>query len=164
MFGFKNKTTQDPQAPLFRNLLLVVDGSEASVAAANLAVRMAVQQDCALTAVYVIDTATLDYLLQMRIFVSQEREGFERDLEKTGARYLEYVSTIARNNGTTVQTVLRHGSIHQEILKEARERGVDAIVLGGWKRTIARKDVASLERQHILDQADCPVVVVKVAD
>jgi hypothetical protein len=41
---------------------------------------------------------------------------------------------------------------------------VDAIVLGGWKRTIARKDVASIERQHILDQADCPVVVVKVAD
>ncbi len=163
MFGFKNKTSEDSQTPLFTNVLLVVDGSEASVAAANLAVRMAVQQKCALTAVYVIDTATLDYLLQMRIFVNQEREGFERDLEKTGGRYLEYVATIARNNGTTVETVLRHGSIHQEILQEARERKVDAIVLGGWKRTIASKDVASVERQHILDQADCPVIVVKTA-
>jgi len=164
MFGFKTKPTTDTEAPLFTNVLLVVDGSEAAVAAANVAVRMAAQHGCALSAVYVVDTATLDYLLQMRILVNQEREGLEQDLVKTGARYLEYVSTIARKQSIEVETALRHGSIHQEILKEAYERGVDAIVLGGWKRTIARKDTASVERQHILDQADCPVIVVKAAD
>jgi nucleotide-binding universal stress UspA family protein len=161
MFGFKAKTGTETDAGLFRNALLVVDGSEASVAAANLAVRMAAQQRCELTAVYVVDTATLDYLLQMRILVNQEREGFEKDLERTGARYLDFVQTIARKVGLEVETVLRRGSFHQEILKEARERHVDAIVLGGWKRTIARKDKASVERQHVLDQADCPVIVVK---
>ncbi len=164
MFGFKTKSASDAEAPLFTNVLLVVDGSEPSVAAANMAVRMAAQQGCSLTAVYVVDTATLDYLLQMRILVNQEREGFEQDLAKTGARYLEFVTTIARKHGAQVETVLRHGSIHQEILKEAHARNVDAIVLGGWKRTIARKDSASVERQHILDQADCPVIVVKAAD
>ena len=164
MFGFKAKSTSESQTPLFTNVLLVVDGSEPSVAAAKLAVNMVAQHECALTAVYVVDTATLDYLLQMRIFVAQEREGFEKDLEKTGARYLEYVSTIARKQGMEVETVLRHGSFHQQILLEARERNVDAIVLGGWRRTIARKDTASVERQHILDQADCPVIVVKAKD
>ena len=164
MFGFKAKPAAESQTSLFANVLLVVDGSEASVAAANLAVRMAAQQQCALTAVYVVDTATLDYLLQMRIFVAQEREGFEGDLEKTGRRYLEYVTTIGRNHAVAVETVLRRGSFHQQVLKEARERKVDAIVLGGWRRTIARKDTASVERQHILDQADCPVIVVKAPE
>ena len=63
MFGFKTKPTTDTEAPLFTNVLLVVDGSEAAVAAANVAVRMAAQHGCALSAVYVVDTATLDYLL-----------------------------------------------------------------------------------------------------
>jgi nucleotide-binding universal stress UspA family protein len=162
MFGFKAKTaTAESESSLFSNVLLVVDGSEASVAAANLAVAMAAQQKCELTAVYVVDTATLDYLLQMRILVNQEREGFEQDLERTGKRYLDFVQTIGRKLGLDVDVVLRRGSFHQEILKEARERKVDAIVLGGWKRTIARKDKASIERQHVLDQADCPVIVVK---
>jgi nucleotide-binding universal stress UspA family protein len=161
MFGFKSKTATEPETGLFKNALLVVDGSEPSVAAANLAVRMAAQQACDLTAVYVVDTATLDYLLQMRILVNQEREGFEKDLERTGKRYLDFVQTIGRNAGLEVEVVLRRGSFHQEILKEARERHVDAIILGGWKRSIARKDKASIERQHVLDQADCPVIVVK---
>jgi nucleotide-binding universal stress UspA family protein len=37
----------------------------------------------------------------------------------------------------------------------------DVIVLGGWHRTVTRKDVASVQRQLILDEADCPVIVVK---
>lgn len=164
MFSFTNKSDAAAQVQVFSNILLVVDGSEASAAAADLAVRMAVQYKCELAAVFVIDTATLDHLVKMRIFVDQEREGFERDLEKTGSRYLEYVTTIARNHGTKVETVLRYGRIHQEVLQEAHERGADVIVLGGWKRTIARKDVASVERQHILDQTDCPVIVVKTTE
>lgn len=146
---------------LLQHLLLVVDGSEPSMAAARFSVQLAAQYGAAITAVYVIDTATMDYLMQMHILVTDEREEFESDLHRTGNRYLDYVKTIGNNNSVEVETVLERGSFHQQILKVARSRNVDAIVVGGWRRTVTKKDASSVERQLILDEATCPVIVVK---
>ncbi len=169
MFRFRQK--EEPTAPapavgedmaaMLSHILLVVDGSEASVAAARFAVDLGAHLGSAIHAVYVVDTATMDYLLQTHIFISEEREEFEHDLETTGQRYLDYVSTIANNHGIDVETTLLKGSIHQTVLAVARELAVDAIVVGGWRRSVTRKDAPSVERQLILDSADCPVIVVK---
>ncbi|MBT3376761.1 MAG: universal stress protein [Lentisphaerae bacterium] len=155
--------TEQPatETTLLRHVLLVVDGSEPSMAAARFSVQLAAQYDARITAVYVIDTATMDYLMQMHILVSDERQEFESDLNRTGNRYLDYVKTVGNNNGVEVETVLEKGSFHQQILKVARARDVDAIVVGGWRRTVTKKDAASVERQLILDEASCPVIVVK---
>ena len=146
---------------LLGTMLLVVDGSEPSIAAANYAAQLAAQADARLTAVYVVDTATMEYLTQMRIFIAEERQEFEKDLERTGQRYLDYVRTVARNHGVEAETVQTKGAFHLTILQMAREIKADLIILGGWHRTITRKDVASVQRQLILDEADIPVVVVK---
>jgi nucleotide-binding universal stress UspA family protein len=104
----------------------------------------------------------MDYLMQMRILIQDERQEFEHDLESSGQRYLEYVRTLAdKHDVSQVETELLRGSLHQIILRRARELGVDAIVVGGWKQTITRKDTTSVERQLILSEADCPVVTVK---
>lgn len=160
---FGRKETANPAAGgnLLGHLLIVVDGSQPSIAAANFAVELAAQLGSRLSAVYAVDTATMDYLLQMHIFVKQEREEYEKDLERTGGRYLEYVKTIGNNHGIEVNTLLHRGRFHQVILREARALQVDAIVVGGWRRSVTRKDATSVERQLILDQADCPVIVVK---
>ena len=100
----------EEQLALLGQVLLVVDGSEPSIAAARFAVELSAQMGCRVTAVYVVDTATMDYLLQSRIFVSEERQEFERDLESTGQRYLDFVTTIAANRGIQVATALEKGS------------------------------------------------------
>ncbi len=146
---------------LLEKMLLVVDGAEPSIAAANYAVGLARQTGGAITAVHVVDTAVMEYLQQMRIFLTDERQEFEQDLERTGQRYLEYVRAIAGNAGLTIDTVQVKGAFHQMILQRAREMQADVIILGGWHRTITRKDATSVERQLILDAADCPVIVVK---
>ncbi len=146
---------------LFNKILLHVDGSDASMAAANFAVEIAAAQQSKLVAVYVIDTATMEYLSQMRIFISEERDEFEKDLERTGDRYLQYVGTLAAKKGVDLETKSKHGSIHQVILDQAREESADVVVVGGWRRTVTRKDATSVERQLILDEAPCPVIVVK---
>ena len=160
----KNEDAQTPESTeegLLEHALLVVDGSEPSIEAARFAVRLSAQLGTRITAVYVVDTATMDYLLRTHIFVAEEREEFERDLENTGRRYLEYVTTIGKNHGVAVKTILEQGAMHQTILHMARDLNVDAIMVGGWRRSITQKDAASVERQLILDQAYCPVIVVK---
>ncbi len=162
MFGRKDeKGKAESGGGLLGKLLLVVDGSEPSIAAANFAVRFAQQVSASITAIYVVDTATMDYLMQMKIFVTDEREDFEQDLERTGQRYLDYVKAIAGKQGMEVQTEMHKGSFHQRILQQARTMKADMIVLGGWHRTVTRKDMASVERQLILDEATCPVLVIK---
>ena len=146
---------------LIGRMLLVVDGSEPSIAAANYAVRLAAEAGSHITAVHVVDTATMEYLMQMRIFISDERKEFEKDLERTGERYLEYVKAVGRKHGVEVETIQSKGGFHQVILDHARSRNADVIVLGGWHRTVTRKDTTSVERQLILDETDCPVIVVK---
>ena len=162
MFGRKSAAEKEKTPEnLFSRILLVVDGSEPSIAAAHYAVHLAKQTDGELTAVYVVDSAAVDYLLQMRIFVREERQEFERDLEQSGKRYLDYVKTMAGKESVALDTVLRHGSFHQTILKVARELDSKVIVLGGWKQTVTRKDATSVERQLILSEAECPVITVK---
>jgi nucleotide-binding universal stress UspA family protein len=160
-FGRQKTNTDPPTTNLLGFCLLVVDGSQPCITAANFAVELAKQTGSRITAVYVVDTATMDYLMQLRVFVKEEREEFEVDIERTGQRYLEYVTTIGRKHGVSVSTVLRKGRFHTAILQEARDLGVDAIILGGWRRSVTRKDATSVERQLILDLADCPVIVVK---
>lgn len=146
---------------LFNTILLVVDGSEPSIAAVHYAVDLAAQTGGAITAIYVVDTATMEYLMQMNIFIDEERRDFEKELEQTGTKYLDFVRTIADKQGQDVDTVMESGTFHQVVLQKARDLMADVIVLGGWRRSITRKDTTSVERQLILDQADCPVIVVK---
>jgi nucleotide-binding universal stress UspA family protein len=146
---------------LFNKILLHVDGSDASMAAAAFAVDLAAAQNSQLTVVYVVDTATMEYLSQMRIFIKEEKDEFEKDLERTGGRYLEYVKTLAAKQGVEPKLKCMRGSIHQIILDQAREEAADVVIVGGWRRTVTRKDATSVERQLILDEAPCPVIVVK---
>lgn len=163
IFGRANATPPERPATanLLGSLLLVVDGSEPSMAAARFAMDLARQLQSRVTAVYVVDTATMDYLTQMRIFVAEERAEFEADIERTGQRYLEYVSTIGRKQGVETTVLLRKGRFHTAILQEARNLRVNAIVLGGWRRSATRKDATSVERQLVLDLAESPVIVIK---
>ena len=146
---------------LFDKILLHIDGSDASMAAAVFAVDLAAAQNSDLIVVYVVDTATMEYLSQMRIFIEEEKDEFAEDLERNGGRYLEYVKTLAGKQGIEPSLKCIRGSIHQVILDQARDEAADVVIVGGWRRTVTRKDATSVERQLILDEAPCPVIVVK---
>ena len=157
----------DPNVKAFdgtflRRLLLVVDGSQLSEEAAYFAFRLASRLGCALEAVYSVDTATMDYLLQMHIFVSEEREEFEAAIEEKGKSYLERVRRLAEACGMELETKILRGRFHQTILDYGKASQADAIVLGGWGDGHGHsKDTFSVERELIMKLAECPVFVIK---
>ena len=158
-----SNTNAKPNDGIFlRRLLLVVDGSQLSEEAAYFAFRLAARLECALEAVYSVDTATMDYLLQMHIFVSEEREEFEAAIEEKGKSYLERVRRLAETCGVTLETKILRGRFHQTILDYGKASQADAIVLGGWGDGHGHsKDTFSVERELIMKLAECPVFVVK---
>ena len=118
-----------------KRVMLVVDGSQAGDAAAHFAFRFARRLNCPLFAVYAIDTATMDYLLQMHIFVSEERDEMDMALESKGRSYLERINRMGEACGVQVETKIVRGAFHQAILQQARRHNAEMIIIGGWKRS-----------------------------
>jgi nucleotide-binding universal stress UspA family protein len=146
---------------LFGNLVVAISGSDASISAAKFAVIMAKQYECRLTAVYVVDTATLKQLTMSRIFVPEESEEYELSLKANGERYLTFVEDLAKAKGVQIKKVLRRGAIFSEILSVAEESSADGIILGGWEKDRHARDIISDSHKEILYSSRCSVIVVK---
>lgn len=147
--------------PLFKNVLVMVNGTEASINAVRYAILMAKLYQSEVRAVYVVDTATIRQLSLNRIFVEDESREYERSLEQNGQRYLAFVEQLGKDKGVKIETELRSGAIWSEIVTVAEERKTDLILLGGTESTQSDKDVLSSTHKSILVNARCSVLVVK---
>jgi len=145
----------------FRRILVLVDGTESSFKAAECAVQLARVYKAPLTAVSVVDTATLKHLLSTHIMVEMEMREYERELEDSGRKHLSFMAELARENGVKAQTVLLKGAVHSAVLAEQKSCSADLIVIGAFRWTLCQRDIAARERQLILDEAPCPVLVVR---
>lgn len=165
--GMESRRDEDRKEPVEllpfpKKIMIVVDGSKASYDATDYAIALASRiPDCSLCAAFIVDTANMDILLQMHIFVSEERASFEGELETKGRRTLDYVRNRGLKSGLDIGTYLLKGRVTQIVLQAVRELGVEMLVIGGWHNGSTRKDTSSVEYQLLLDQADCPVVVIK---
>ena len=144
-----------------RTILLFTDGTEGSIRAAELAVLLADTHDADLVAVAVVDTETLSMLLRQHILVDEEMAEFDTELEASAERHLRMVTNHANRQGVPLETALLRGTCHSLVLAEARRRGADLIVLSGFTTTMTRRDLLAKEKQYIVDDAPCPVVLVK---
>lgn len=148
--------------PLFRNLLVMVNGTDASINAAKYAIIMAKLYKCSVRAVYVVDVATIKMLSLNRIFIEEESRDYERSLEQNGKRHLSYVEKIGEEKGVRVVTELRRGAIWSEIVACAEENAIDAILVGSSGSEIADgKESISLTFKSVLTHARCSILVVK---
>jgi nucleotide-binding universal stress UspA family protein len=147
--------------PLFSNIVVAVTGSDASVLAAKYAIVMAKMYRCRLTAVYVVDTATIRQLTLSKIFIQDEGNEYANSLKANGERYLTFVEELARTKGVKIERVIRSGAVYTEILILADEKKADLIILGGWEKDRSARDIISHSHREIMNNAKCSVMLVK---
>ena len=147
--------------PLFSNIVVAVSGSGASILASKYAIVLANLYRCRLSAVYVVDTATIRQLTLSKIFIQEESQEYERGLEANGERYLSFVEDLARAKGVKIEREMRKGAIYTEILNAAEERKADLILLGGWERERNARDIITNAHREIMVNAKCSVLLVK---
>jgi len=146
---------------MFDKILLVLDGGRGWADAAEFAVEMARDVKAELIAAAVVDTDTLSHLLARRIFVEDERASYEEQLDADAGRYLNHTQKLADKAGVALEKTVLKGAIHKVALQEARAQKVDAIVMASWRRSMLKRDLIPHERQIILDEAECTVIVVR---
>jgi len=145
----------------YATILLFAEGSDEGMKAARDAINLAADEGAALIAVSVVDTALLRQLLTSKIFVLDEMEEYERDLETSCRNQLNYVAQLAEKAKVKVRTSLLKGSCHVAILREQKERNADLLVMGAYKARLAKRDLMASEKQLIVDEVSCPVLLVR---
>ena len=149
---------------LINNAVVAVTGTDASIFAAKYAIVLAKLYQCKLTAVYVVDTATIKQLTLSKIFIQEESAEYEKNLENNGERYLTFVEELARSKDVKIERILRKGAIYTEILGVADEKKADLILLGGWEKDTKTRDIIGHSHREIMANAKCSVMIVKEPD
>lgn len=146
--------------PIFQKVLILINGSESSIHAAQYGILMAKLYHCSLKAVYVVDTATLKQLTLSKFFVAEESSEYEESLTADGNRYLTYVSGLAAAKGIKMETELLHGGIWSETIRAADEFEANLILLGGVEKNSSEDDTLRESHKLILENAVCSVLCV----
>ncbi|MFC4437228.1 MULTISPECIES: universal stress protein [Natrialbaceae] len=139
---------------MYDSLLVATDGSDAAVLATEHAIGLAERLDATLEGIAVVETRTA---YDNHIVDPDETE---RRLRERAEASLARLEEAVDDAGIPVETVLRAGVPHEEIVAYADERDVDAIVVGsrgrsGFKRALLGSTVDGVTRL-----ATRPVLVV----
>ena len=142
----------------FSHILVPVDGSDASMHAGLVAMRIASNHDIPITFVYVVDRAIANRICA----TSGMSEGEVcHELEEKAQSYLDYLSLQAHNKGIKSNQVVRRGIPHNEITSLASELEVDLIAIGQGSRSGPRRAMIGSVAARVVEYASCPVLVVK---
>jgi len=145
--------------PLFRHILVPIDGSEPSLQAVKVALRLVqLCPSCRMTILYVIDKLVLHELVR---FSQRSEADVEAEMEEQGRRYLELARKDAERQRVTAQCQSRRGDPFEEVIAAANESSADLIVMGHTGRRGTSRVLIGSVTQRVLDYAPCPVLVTK---
>jgi len=145
----------------YSTILLFAEGSDEGMRAARDAIHLAADEQATLVIISVVDTSTLRQLLSSRIFVEEEMKEYEQELEQSCRKRLNYVAQMADQAGVKNRTGLLRGACHSVILREQKEHDADLLVMGSFRATMAKRDLMAHEKQLIVDELPCPVLLVR---
>lgn len=143
------------------HILVLVDGTETSFAAAEKAIELARALAAKLTTLSVVDTETLRQLFSANILVDQEMGELEAELQASARRQLDDVRERALDQKVVVDEVMEVGNVETIVPREVEGRGVDLICLGAFQVSKVTRDLVARQRQQIIDRARVPVLIVK---
>ena len=145
--------------PLFRQILVPIDGSEPSLQATQMALRlMELCPACRLTVLYVVDKLVLNELVR---FSRRTEKEVEAELGQQGERYLELARNDAKRKGLEANCQTRRGDPFEEVIATANDLHADLIIMGHTGRRGTSRVLIGSVTQRVLDYARCPVLVMK---
>lgn len=141
---------------MIERILLAVDDSPSSFAAARVAVDLAGVVHARLRAVHV----SADHLLETALEVATGRPGAVARRGHSAVAVLARVSALADAAGVPVETDLLAGDVGPAVLEAARAWKADLLIVGRSARSASGEPYVGTQTRHILEFADQPVLVV----
>jgi len=139
---------------MYDTILLATDGSPPSRAATEHAVALAETFGASLHAVSVVDTMAIASL-------DQGSAAVEEALEREADDALDWARERAEAGGVSIETEVRYGSPHREIVDAVEDVGADAVVLGTHGRRGLDHFLMGSVAERVVRASPVPVLTVR---
>lgn len=146
---------------MYDRLLLPTDMSAGIEDATVHAIDAAGRYDAELHVLYVVDAET--YSSYPGDEYVHEFEGLESALEQAGRDAAEDIADRAMAEGVDVETVVRHGIPHEEILAYADEADVGLTVMGSKHRSGEYRRLLGSVAERVVRLSERPMTIVKTS-
>ncbi len=143
-----------------KNILFPTDFSQGARAAMHYAVSLARDYHARLILLYVLqDIAIAEWYLPSSISATDLVE----DMEKGAWKEIKSWETEVSTQVSSVEKMVLRGVPFVEIVKTAKDRNVDMIVIGTHGRTGIDHMLFGSTAEKVLRKAPCPVLTVRIA-
>src|ERR1051326_5480057 len=136
----------------FRSILCPVDFSPASLRALDYAVELAQQYGSSLDLLNVIKPVLLSFYMDAEMVAAEIRKQADQELRR--------VSTAVQTEGLRSEALMRTGDIEDEILKTAKERRSDLIVVGKHGRPAVERWFIGSVTERLLRRSVVPMLII----
>jgi len=143
-----------------KTIVLAVDGSPNSMRAAEVAIRIAKENSSRLIVLMVVDTRTISDFSRM-LEEGAKLTHAEEELYESATKVVANVKKLADKSKQNIDTIIRKGLPHIEIVIFAQEIGADLIIIGKGGRYGASSLVMGNVTERVIEDADCSVLVVR---
>jgi nucleotide-binding universal stress UspA family protein len=141
---------------VIERILLAVDDSPDSLAAARVAIELAGTLSARLRIVHV----SADHLLDAAVEAVSGRPAVGARRAQAAAAVLTRVAGLAEAAGVPAESSLLAGDAGPTVLDAARDWRADLIIVGKSARSATGEPYVGTQTRHILEFADQPVLVV----
>ncbi len=143
----------------FVNIVVAIDGSDLSMKAADYAVSLAREQNAKLSAVAVVKFHQSDAFRGSTTTLQK----FIRKQAEIAQKWVDSVGKEADKNSVLFESkvIKTRSSVPEEIIKYAKDRKSDLIVLGTRGRTGFKKVLLGSVASAVVTHAGCPVMVIR---
>jgi nucleotide-binding universal stress UspA family protein len=143
---------------MFKHILLPTDGSKLSDHAIRMGVQVAKSVSAKVTGLYVMpEFHVFTYKTEM---LEDTKGEFAKDSKAHATQYLSVIETAAKAAGVTCDIAsVTHDHPYEAIIKVAKQRGSDLIVMASHGRKGVQAVLLGSETQKVLTHSHIPVLV-----
>lgn len=144
-----------------RNILVPIDASECSFAAAKYAINLAKISGANMALIHVVERHPY-YSLPYYLTAGADR-ALEKEIKKTAERWFEKIEEIAKKQNVDVShdVLLRRRSVIGSIVLYAVDNKIDLIVMGTKGTTGLKRLLIGSVAKGVIEHARCPVLLVR---
>lgn len=143
---------------VFKKICIATDGSEESMKAANLAIKLATMNLAELYVIYVIDDKVVDKILSMSRKTAEE---VKEEYAHSGNSILQFIKNLAKKAGIKAEVELDEGYPSEKITGYVKKMKADLLVIGHQIKKKSRIVALGSRTVRMIELSDCPILIVK---
>ncbi len=144
--------------PIFKKIVVPIDGSDASLHAAKKAIHLAQNLSAKIIVIHVINRFEIKKYIEIS---HDEEDVVKKELQEYGFKYLSHVKDLAKTAEVPVELVLAEVIPAEEIVRTSKKENADLIVIGSSGGTgFRRRLLGSTTDRVIRWSTGVPVLVI----